>query len=88
MIDAHVQYGSYRTAVADLGVSSAEGVKAKLRKLEADLRKKLECPICYDVMDPRISNKRHKGYVVYFNCGHAACAECALECRARCENVI
>jgi hypothetical protein len=37
-------------------------------------------------MDPRISNKRHKGYVVYFNCGHAACTECALKCRARCEN--
>ena len=40
MMNAHAQYGSYRGAVADLGDSSADGVKAKLRKLEADLRKK------------------------------------------------
>ncbi len=85
MISAHAQYGSYRDVVAYLG-DSADGVKTKLRKLEAELRKKIECPICYEVMDPRITNKRHKGYVVYFNCGHAACTECALTYRARCEN--
>ena len=38
-------------------------------------------------MDPRIGNRRHEGYVVYFNCGHACCTECALELRNRNENV-
>ena len=38
MINTHAQYTSYREA-ADIG-DSADGIKAKLRKLEADLRKK------------------------------------------------
>ena len=86
MVNAYQQYGTFRDAVANLDDTSAEGVKTKLRKLEAELRRKIECPICYEVMDPRISNKRHKGYVVYFNCGHAACTDCALKYKDRCEN--
>ncbi len=35
-------------------------------------------------MDPRITNKRHAKFVVYFNCGHASCTECALKWRERC----
>lgn len=79
LTDDHANYHRLNTMDSRSNCHIPEHIKTELKEMAKAIRKKWECPVCLDMIDPAPGAGEHPGTdktLEITNCGHYYCLQC------------